>query len=119
MGDPQTLERELATLHAASYGWALACCARDPDEAADVLQQAYVKVVSGSARFDGRSALKTWFFGVIRLTAHEHRRWRFGRRREVIVNELPDVPASSGPAHGSTSHGFCQAFSCPAAFNNG
>ena len=95
MGDPQTLERELATLHAASYGWALACCARDPDEAADVLQQAYVKVVSRGARFDGRSVLKTWFFGVIRLTAHEHRRWRFGRRREVLVEGLPDVPASS------------------------
>jgi RNA polymerase sigma-70 factor (ECF subfamily) len=100
MGDPQTLadtQRELATLHASSYGWALACCARDPDEAADVLQQAYFKVVSGRARFDGRAALKTWFFGVIRLTAMEHRRWRFGRKREVIVDEMPDAPASSGP----------------------
>ncbi len=100
MADPQTLadvERELATLHASSYGWALACCGRDPDEAADVLQQAYFKIVSGGARFDGRSALKTWFFGVIRLTAHEHRRWRFVRRREIAVDVLPDAPASSGP----------------------
>lgn len=95
--DATTLERELAALHRASWGWALACCARDPDEAADVLQLSYEKVLSGRARFDGRAQLKTWFFGVVRLTAHEHRRWRFGRRREVTVAELPDAPASSGP----------------------
>ena len=68
------LGRELAALHAKSFGWALACCARDEARAADVLQQAYWKVLEGQARFDGRSAIKTWFFGVIRLTAMEHRR---------------------------------------------
>jgi RNA polymerase sigma-70 factor (ECF subfamily) len=95
--DAKTLESELAAMHASCWGWALACCARDSDEAADVLQQAYEKVLSGRARFDGRAQLKTWFFGVVRLTAHEHRRWRFARRREVAVAEVPDAPASSGP----------------------
>jgi len=68
------LGRELAALHAQSFGWALACCARDEARAADVLQQAYWKVLEGRARFDGRSALKTWFFGVVRLTALEQQR---------------------------------------------
>lgn len=98
MGDPrESLERELAALHASSWGWALACCARDPDEASDVLQQAYEKVLTGRARFDGRAQLKTWFFGVVRLTAHEHRRWRFFRGR-VVAEEIPDVAAPSWPA---------------------
>ena len=92
--DPNALKRELAALHASSWGWALACCGRDHDEAQDVLQQAYVKVLSGRARWSGRAALKTWFFGVVRLTAHEQRRWRFGRRRLALVAEPPDAPAS-------------------------
>lgn len=73
--DPRTLEAELRAVHAASFGWALACCRRDHDRAGDVLQEAYAKVLDGRARFDGHSTFKTWFFGVVRLTAIEHQRW--------------------------------------------
>ncbi len=68
------LEASLHALHEASFGWARSCCDGDPDDAADVLQSAYVKVLSGDARFGGRSTFKTWLFGVIRLTALEARR---------------------------------------------
>jgi RNA polymerase sigma-70 factor (ECF subfamily) len=71
----QDLGQQIEELHAAAFGWALACCDRDREDAADVLQQAYCKVFSGKARFEERSTLKTWLFGVIRLTAIEHRRW--------------------------------------------
>ena len=93
------LGRELAALHAQSYGWALACCARDPARAADVLQQAYWKVLEGKARFDGRSALKTWFFGVVRLTALEQQRSIFrwlGRGAPSNEDELA-APSSAKP----------------------
>ena len=43
-------------------------------DAEDVLQTSYVKVISGKARYGGKSAFRTWLFGVIRHTAHEHRR---------------------------------------------
>jgi RNA polymerase sigma factor (sigma-70 family) len=69
-------ENDVARLHASSYGWAMACCGRNADEASEVLQQAYFKVFSGRATFDGRSSLRTWLFGVIRLTALESRRFR-------------------------------------------
>lgn len=42
-----------------------------------MLQSSYLKVLDGSARFEGRSELKTWFFSVIRRTASEHRRRSF------------------------------------------
>lgn len=69
------LERELAAIHAQSFGWALACTGRDHERARDVLQEAYAKVWAGRADWDRRSTFKTWFFGVVRLTALEHRRW--------------------------------------------
>ena len=76
------MERELAatleSLHLDAFGWALHCCGGDTGRAEDVLQNAYHKVVAKRARFDGRSAFKTWWFGVIRFTAlEEHRRERF------------------------------------------
>lgn len=93
----EDLERDLAALHPSCFGWALACARRNRDEAADVLQDVYFKVLSGRARWDGRSTFKTWLFGVIRLTALEQRRFRWMRGREVPTAESPDVPASSGP----------------------
>jgi len=93
----EQLERELSQLHESSYGWALACCARDRDEASDVLKDVYFKMLSGRVRWDGRSTLKTFVFGVVRLTAMERRRWRFFRGRVVTGAEPDDVPAPSAP----------------------
>jgi RNA polymerase sigma-70 factor (ECF subfamily) len=70
----------LEALHPASFGWALGCCGFDREEAADVLQAAYLKVLDGQARFDGRSSFKTWLFSVIRRTASERRRRGWVRR---------------------------------------
>lgn len=71
----QQLECALRELHPASWGWAMSCCHRNEQDAQDVLQKSYLKVLEGRARFDGRSAFRTWLFGVIRRTAQEHRRW--------------------------------------------
>jgi RNA polymerase sigma-70 factor (ECF subfamily) len=67
---------ELERLHPASFSWALSCCRRDREEAEEVLQASYLKVLEGRARFDGRSSFKTFLFGVIRRTAAEQRRRR-------------------------------------------
>lgn len=86
------LEARLRELHEASFGWACSCCSWNEADAEDVLQDAYVKVISGRACFDGRSAFRTWLFGVIRFTAMERARRirsiRAGRERlatEVAV----------------------------------
>jgi RNA polymerase sigma-70 factor (ECF subfamily) len=76
-GDPtvqRDLRHELVVHHRAAYAWARNCCRRDRSEAEDVLQQTYLKVLDGRARFEGRSSFRTWLFGVIHRTAAEHRR---------------------------------------------
>lgn len=65
------IEGELERLHDACWGWALACCGRDRDVAEEALQSAYARVISGQARFDGKSQFRTWLFGVIRYAALE------------------------------------------------
>jgi RNA polymerase sigma-70 factor, ECF subfamily len=94
-----SLERELERLHTESWGWALACCARHRDVAEDVLQSAYVRILSGRARFGGRSSFKTWVFGVIRMTALEEiRRQNFGAMLDEFAE---DVHAVIDPSPGA------------------
>lgn len=87
------LEERLTGLHADSYGWALSCCGWNDAEAEDVVQTTYVKVLSGQARWSGRSSFRTWLFGVVRLTALEQRRREasLARRAEHAVREWDTV----------------------------
>ena len=77
------LVAELERLHPASFAWALACCSGHRQQAEEALQTVYVEVLSGRARFDGRSGLKTWLFAVIRRTAAGRRR-RYALRRRLL-----------------------------------
>lgn len=85
--DGAELRNELERHHRDSYGWALACCQRNQTDAENVLQTAYLKILDGRARFDGRSAFKTWLFAVIRRTAIDLRRRDLLGRLWLIKNE--------------------------------
>ena len=74
---------QLEELHPLSYGWTLHCCSSNPNEAEDILQITYQKILEGRARYDGRSAFKTWLFAVIRNTAASEQRGR--RVRELML----------------------------------
>jgi RNA polymerase sigma-70 factor (ECF subfamily) len=93
------LQGELERLHAASFGWALWCCGHRRDKAEDVLQTTYLKVLDGTARFEGRSSLRTWLFGVIRRTAAEQERRQWIRRQLFERWQLGEVaPAPAADA---------------------
>ncbi len=93
------MEAALGEIHAESFGWALACCHRDRSLAEEVLQVTYVKVLDGSARFDGRSSFKSFLFGVIRRTAREERRarWLTGQRLARLFTQSPALPPAVDP----------------------
>jgi RNA polymerase sigma-70 factor (ECF subfamily) len=91
---PEELESQLARLHEDGFGWALSCCGWSDADAEDVLQTTYVKVISGRARFGGRSTFRTWLFGVIRQTAREHR--RRARSHEERAERLAREPVEAG-----------------------
>lgn len=92
--DKNDLHDELERLHPASFGWALWCCDHRRDEAEEVLQAAYIKVLEGGAHFEGRATLRTWFFSVVRRTAWEQRRRRWVR--ELLLGRwLTQQPASA------------------------
>lgn len=78
--DSDELEARLGELHTASFGWACSCCGWNEADAEDVLQESYVKVISGRATYSGKSTFRTWLFGIIRLTALEHARGRRSHR---------------------------------------
>ena len=93
------LRDELEKLHPAGWGWALACCGRDREEASETLQTAYVRILEGRARFRGHSAVRTGVFGVIRMVARERRvqAIRSARRelRELSVVSDPHAEVSA------------------------
>lgn len=98
------LRAELEKHHRESFGWALSCCARNPEEAENVLQAVYLKVLQGNARFDGRAAFKTWLFAVIRKTAIDERRrqWLRGHRMDRYFEESVESTARSESADEAT-----------------
>jgi RNA polymerase sigma-70 factor (ECF subfamily) len=91
---PEELEAWLERLHQESFGWALSCSEGDAMRAEDVLQTAYVRVISGRAAYGRRSSFRTWLFGVIRRVAQEEgRRERRERKRSAHLDD-PRVQAA-------------------------
>lgn len=79
----QPVLQQLQMHHSDNFGWALACCAWQRDSAEDVLQEAYLRVVDGRARFAGKSTSRTWFFAVIKRVAAEVQRTQ---KRHGLLN---------------------------------
>ncbi len=86
---------QLEALHPDAFGWALHCCGGEHGRAEDVLQSAYLRLAQERAQHDGRSSFKTWWFGVIRFTAHEE--FRRLRYRESLLGKL--LLQLTGDAH--------------------
>jgi RNA polymerase sigma-70 factor (ECF subfamily) len=95
------LTASLEPLHRDACGWARHCCEGSLVDAGDVLQIAYLKVIKGKARPRDEGSLKTWWFGVIRLTAKEEQRRR--RFRESLAGKLLRFAPARVDAPGTSS----------------
>ena len=63
----------------------------DPAEAADVVQEVFLKVFRNISSFRGQSTLKTWIYRITVNEAHNARRWFFRhKRREVELDTGPE-----------------------------
>lgn len=88
----------LEQLHRDAFLWTLSCVRGARAEAEDVLQQTYVAILDGSARFDGSASLRSFLFSVVRRVAASRRR-RALRFADLVAHwfdrEEPLAAASS------------------------
>lgn len=94
----RSVTEEMERLHPESFGWAMACCRHDAEEAADTLQSAYLKLLQGKARYQGQGEFKTWLFGVIRRTSSERRRQHWRRHLAMLRFAEWTAPATGEAA---------------------
>ena len=59
----------------------------DPD-VEDVVQQAFLAALDGASKFDGRSSVQTWLFGIVTRRALDAARARWRRQRFSRIAEL-------------------------------
>jgi RNA polymerase sigma-70 factor (ECF subfamily) len=60
----------------------------DPSEAADVVQEVFLKVFRNIGSFRGQSSLRTWVYRITVNEAHNARRWFFRHRRREAEPDL-------------------------------
>jgi RNA polymerase sigma factor (sigma-70 family) len=84
--DNQELRAQLEQHHVDAFTWALSLCRFDQNEAENVLQTAYVNILSRHAVFAGQSSFRTWLFAVIRRTKAEWHRREWLRRLGFIAD---------------------------------
>ena len=85
--NPHVSRSALEAIHSQVYGWALSRCDFDHAVAEDLMQQAYVELLSGSARFDKKSTLKTFVFSVVQNLARS--RFRRITSRLRLIRQYP------------------------------
>lgn len=93
-GDPRAFEEVVRATHRQAYTLAFRLVA-DRQEAEDVAQEAYLRVLRGLAAFREDSRFETWLHRIVTNTALNHlrRRGRFGELATEPEEAPPDVSA--------------------------
>lgn len=96
--NPHITRSALEAIHDQVFGWALSRCDFDRAAAEDLMQQAYVELLSGSARFEQRSSLRTFVFAVVQNLARSRFRRLASRMR--LVSRVRQEPRAAHAAPG-------------------
>ena len=103
--NPHISRSALEAIHSQVFGWALSRTDYDQATAEDLVQQAYMELLSGKARFDNKSTLKTFVFSVVQNLARSRYRRIASRlrllqgaaRAEIEDTVQPVEPESNSP----------------------
>ncbi|HEU4632185.1 MAG TPA: RNA polymerase sigma factor [Gemmatimonadaceae bacterium] len=79
-GDTPAFTALVAALHPTVHRWALVFAA-DPDEADDIVQDAFVQMYRHLARYQRGAPLEAWLYRIVRRAAGQRRRATHRRRR--------------------------------------
>ena len=91
--NPHVSRSALEAMHGQVFGWALSRCNYEQVVAEDLVQQAYVELLTGKARFNGESSLKTFVFSVVHNLARNRFR-RIASRLRLVQLAAPTDDAS-------------------------
>jgi RNA polymerase sigma-70 factor (ECF subfamily) len=109
--NPHISRSALEAIHGQVFGWALSRTDYDRPVAEDLVQQAYMELLTGKARFDNRSSLKTFVFSVVQNLARSRFRRIASRLRLVQAaghNAIDDVVQPVEPSKESAVWGAVQ-----------
>ena len=103
--NPHVSRTELEALHGELFAWSLSRCDFDRAAAEDLMQTAYVELLSGRARFDRKSSLKTFVFGTVQMLARSRYRRLKNRMRLLAAHhaEVGEASQHSGDGHYDTA----------------
>ncbi len=98
--NPHVSRSALQAIHDQVFGWALSRCDYDRAVAEDLVQQTYVELLTGKAKFEGRSSLKTFVFAVVQNLVKGRYRRRASRLRllDEVARETVGEPAVAAVA---------------------
>ena len=85
--------RRLHQAHGGALFLLAARLTRSDGEAEDVVQEAWLRVTTGRARYEGRSRLRTWLCGIVVNCARERR----ASTEAPVVPPLQEVPFEQPP----------------------
>jgi len=87
VGEQDAYERLIARFQTPVYNLAYRLL-NDPSDAADVLQEVFIKIFRNVSTFRGDSSLRTWVYRIAVNESYNHRRWMFRHRhRETGLEE--------------------------------
>ena len=72
----------------------------DPADAADTVQEVFIKVFRGIKRFNGQSSLKTWIYRIAVHEASNRRRWWFRHKGKEVTIEAQGGEQDDAPSLG-------------------
>ncbi len=106
--NPRVMRSALEDIHGQVFGWALSRCDYDAAAAEDLVQQAYLELLSGKAVFDERSTLKTFVFAVVQNLARSRFR-RKARHLKLMTEQAAEATATASLEEPAETNSLWQA----------